>query len=591
MKPRIRSANVFVKMSYRHKQIAADVELRNEGSVDRAVTVTGLVEDLPGQAVKDLGQQAERIPAGSTARISLTRAWSDPRLWSPEELNLYCLHTKVLEGDRLVDEHFQRFGFREFWIQGQSFYLNGRRLCLFGDWVGLLGCGQDACLRPEYCRAFVKNLKGMNYSGTRMQAIGTVPALLDACDELGLPIIATGISDSAAFFDPSYADEALAHAKDDMRAWLRRDRNHPSILIWSTENEDQPPIRKKEVFARYQEIDRVFLENDPTRPFLHDGAAPAVARSDMDGWAPILCPHYIGGDNSFGERLRELQDWRDHYGKPPVLGEENIGRNEDPGGLLSRLMGDRIYGEIGERDALWGWYIKRVIGAWRTYGVGGIIAHGNSLTTGNSPITATAAAGEEVSRFWGRPVAEFHWSDLDTPFAKPKYVLDSNLDFVNPWVRSIPETMPTPLYAATRDVCSSVLATLSRAVEHNPYGGEGCAKNVYLMNDGLGDIALFNSPPAAAYFVADAIPGVIRGFRVPEDGPWQTWFRLCDRETSEYHALRRRAYYWESDAAAVMSLKRGQGRYVLAALPARANPATTAFLAALLANLNVPAAQ
>jgi hypothetical protein len=482
--PDVHVDNVFVKTSFRQQEITAEIELRNEDDREKSVIVDAVVDDLQGMQVKSLGGHPVSVPAGGTASISLESAWSDVHLWSPEAPNLYRLHTKVLAGGTLMDEHYQRFGFREFWIDGRNFYLNGRRIALFGDWVGLLGCGRDAYMRPEYCRAYVRFLKGMNYLGTRMQAVGTVPAMLDACDELGLPIIANGISDSAAFFDPSCAEEAMTHAKADMLDWLRRDRNHPCILIWSTENEDAPPLRSKDVVERYHQIDQVFLENDPTRPFLHDGAAQTISRSDADGWAPILCPHYVGPDNSFGQRLREFHDWQDHYSKPLVLGEENVGRNEDPGGLLYHLMGDRIYEEIAERDAIWGWYIKRVVGAWRTYGIGGIIAHGNHLTVGNSPITATVAAGKEVAGFWGKPVAEFHWADLMSPFAKPKYLLGSNLEFVNPWIPTIPETMPTPLYAATREAFSPVLVTLSCAVEHNYFSGETCIKDVFLINEG-----------------------------------------------------------------------------------------------------------
>jgi hypothetical protein len=482
--PSVHVDTVFVKTLFRRQNITAEIELRNEGEQDRSVTVDAIVEDLQGVKVKNLSQRRVNVTAGSKASISLESAWSDAHLWSPEAPNLYRLHARIFINDTLADEYYQRFGFREFWIDGRNFYLNGRRITLFGDWVGLLGCGRDAYVRPEYCRAYVQFLKGLNYMGTRMQAIGTIPAMLDACDELGLPIIATGISDSAAFFDPACADEAMAHAKADMLDWLRRDRNHPCILIWSTENEDAPPLRSKDVVERYHQIDQVFLENDPTRPFLHDGAAQTISRSDADGWAPILCPHYVGPDNSFGQRLREFRDWSEHSSKPLILGEENVGRNEDPGGLLYHLMGDRIYGEIAERDALWSWYIKRIIGAWRTCGIGGIIAHGNHLTVGNSPITATVAAGKEVAGFWGEPVADFHWTDLTSPFAKPKYLLGSNLDFVNPWIPSIPETMPTPLYVATRDAFNPVLVTLSRAVEHNYFSGEKCAKDVFLINEG-----------------------------------------------------------------------------------------------------------
>jgi hypothetical protein len=488
--PEVFVDSVAIRTSYRQREIDVEVEVKNEGGHDVPVVISGTVEALKGKRVRDLGRARVTARAGTVTRVHLHQAWREARLWTPEDPHLYRLHTRVWAGDTCVDEHYQRFGFREFWIEGRSFFLNGRRLSLFGDWTGYYGALKDACLRPEYARAFVQHLKGMNYCGTRLHAIDTTPAVLDACDELGLPIIATGASDSAAFFDPEHVEEAMAHAKSDMLAWVKRDRNHPSILLWSTENEDQPSIRAPEVQERYREIDRVFLENDPTRPFLHDGAAVGLARSDMDGWSPILCPHYLTGGRSFGERLEALQEWQDgDYNKPLILGEEDVARSEEPGGYLFQMLGDRLFGELSERDALWSWYIKRLVGAWRTYGVGGIIAHSNRLSVATAPLYAYYLSrlnlGPADSRqLLSRPLLEFRWDDLATPYAKPKYLLGAPQDHVNPWLPAAPKSVPTPLYAATREAFSPILVTLSRSLAPNYFTGETCTKEVYLINEG-----------------------------------------------------------------------------------------------------------
>ena len=106
---------------------------------------------------------------------------------------------------------------------------------------------------------------------------------------------------------------------------------------------------------------------------------------------------------------------------------------------------------------------------WRTYGVGGIIAHSNHLCVAVAPIISryvkqgTATPGQLLSR----PVIEFQWDDLATPYAKPRYLLGSCLEFVNPWLPGIPESEPTPLYAATREAFSPILVTLARSLAHN----------------------------------------------------------------------------------------------------------------------------
>lgn len=492
--PEVFVDSVAIRTSYRWRAIEVEVEVRNESSRDAQVAITADVESLTGQRVRTLGRASAVARGGTVIRVKLQKAWPAARLWSPEAPHLYRLHTRLFEGNTWIDEHYQRFGFREFWIEGRDFYLNGRRLSLFGDWAGYYGALKDACLRPEYSRAYIQHLKGMNYCGPRLHAVDTTPAVLDACDELGLPIIATGVSDSAAFFDPEYVEEAMAHTKADMLAWVKRDRNHPSILIWSTENEDQPTIRTPDVVERYREIDRVFLENDPSRPFLHDGAAVGLARSDMDGWAPILCPHYVTGDRSFGERLEALQEWQNgNYNKPLILGEEDIARSEEPGGYLFQLLGDRLFGELAERDALWSWYIRQMIGAWRTFGVGGIIAHGNRLAVANAPfhtyyLSRLNLGPADSRQLLSRPLLEFRWDNLATPSAKPKYLLGAPQEHVNPWLPAAPESVLTPLYAATRQAFSPILVTLARALSHNYFAGETCTKRVYLINEGPGPL-------------------------------------------------------------------------------------------------------
>jgi beta-galactosidase/beta-glucuronidase len=130
--PAVHVDNVFVKTSFRQHKITAEIELHNESDRDQAVTVEAVVEDLHAVQAKDLGRHPITIPAGGTVHVNLESAWSDARLWSPEAPNLYRLHTRVLASEKLVDEHYQRFGFREFWIEGRNFYLNGRRLALLG---------------------------------------------------------------------------------------------------------------------------------------------------------------------------------------------------------------------------------------------------------------------------------------------------------------------------------------------------------------------------------------------------------------------------------------------------------------------------
>ena len=138
---------VAVRTSFRRREIEADVDVRNEGAADVAAGIAPTVGSLDGQGVLTLGSAPADLKAGASTRVHLQKPWPDAHLWSPEDPHLYRLHTKVSAGNALLDEQYERFGFREFWIEGQSFYLNGRKLALFGDWVGYTGALKDGCRR------------------------------------------------------------------------------------------------------------------------------------------------------------------------------------------------------------------------------------------------------------------------------------------------------------------------------------------------------------------------------------------------------------------------------------------------------------
>ncbi len=101
------------------------------------------------------------VDAKETQTLTLSWPWADPRLWDVGQPNLYTLRLKV-KGAGLDDEYDQKFGFREFWIEGRQFYLNGtvihlRQPCFYNGprmQVGrqLLRDGSGECGYPRRCR-------------------------------------------------------------------------------------------------------------------------------------------------------------------------------------------------------------------------------------------------------------------------------------------------------------------------------------------------------------------------------------------------------------------------------------------------------
>ncbi len=114
--------DVFVRTSTRKKEISLDVELTGVKQAGPVQVVADMLNEK-GEVEKSFAADAT-VVAKETQTVALSWPWADPRLWDVGQPNLYTLRLKV-KGAGLDDEYNQKFGFREFWIEGRQFYLNG----------------------------------------------------------------------------------------------------------------------------------------------------------------------------------------------------------------------------------------------------------------------------------------------------------------------------------------------------------------------------------------------------------------------------------------------------------------------------------
>ena len=245
--PKVRVDDVWVKTSWRKSALGAKTDLVNDTAEDVVATVSAYaVRD--GRVRFRLPEKTAAIPAGGAATVKAQDVWSDPLTWGIGgrfgEPNLYTLVTDVRVGGALVDRHEVEFGFREFWIFHTDFFLNGRRIFLQGD-VGHLEV-KDKRRRdvawPLY-RADGINIVRVHDSGSQW----SLPAVRDA-DRMGMAVYAQmypklsepGAPHSPTNFAPFEAWTATETHKRNLAAytrWWKDLRNHPSVLVWSTDNE------------------------------------------------------------------------------------------------------------------------------------------------------------------------------------------------------------------------------------------------------------------------------------------------------------------------------------------------------------------
>ncbi len=275
--------DVFVKTFVRRKRIEADVTLRNLSARPRRVRVEAAVR---GAGVTLPAAEAA-LPANGTATVTLARPWANPRLWGPEDPHLYHLVVTVREAGAALDSRDTRFGFREFWTDGPRLVLNGvpmHFLATAGHPRGQL----DKELSKAAALDFYKRIREAGCVAMRLHANIWPETWYEAADEVGMPVIMESAffcySRSYALTKPAFWKNYRRHLHDVIVA----KRNHPSIVMYSLENEilhcggDRIPGTEHQL----AEAGRFVKRLDSTRPILYD------ADGDPEGVADVVNLHY-----------------------------------------------------------------------------------------------------------------------------------------------------------------------------------------------------------------------------------------------------------------------------------------------------------
>lgn len=223
----------YVTTSVRDDFASADVtartEVTNDGSTPAHFQLEQIVlgpdgAKLTSQTLSDLG-----VPAGETAEFSTTLPVAQPQLWSLEKPALHTLVTLVRDADgTVVDRYETTFGIRTLrWDPNQGFFLNGRHVLLKGTNNHQDHAGVGVAVPDALWDYRLRRLKDFGCNAYRTSHHPPAPELLDACDRLGVLVI-----------DENRLMGANPAQLGTLEAMIRRDRNHPSVILWSVGNEE-----------------------------------------------------------------------------------------------------------------------------------------------------------------------------------------------------------------------------------------------------------------------------------------------------------------------------------------------------------------
>lgn len=242
-------------------------QVENEDDGDKSVTLRTRIIDPDGMEIGNL-EAVSTIGSGTTHEFQSELQVSDPQLWSPDTPHLYRAETEVQVDGEITDTETTIFGIRSIEFSAEKgFLLNGEPVLLKGGCVhhdnGILG----AASYPRAEERKVEIHKANGYNAIRCAHNQPSPSFLDACDRLGILVIDESFD---CWRDgKNHGDYHVAFDdwwQRDLDAMLLRDRNHPSIILWSIGNE----VMERDGYNGGFEISRMLAEYvrkvDPTRP-------------------------------------------------------------------------------------------------------------------------------------------------------------------------------------------------------------------------------------------------------------------------------------------------------------------------------------
>jgi len=351
--PRLNVKDLFVQPDVKNNLLKLEVEIQNNTSLKKEITVTGAVKRWINQTGSKLDELPEEkgtyesrqtlefpfkkiiVAPNSTVKVILEqKVGNQLEFWAPANPHLYGSEVTIYEKKVLIDKKIERFGWRQFTTDNGNLMLNGKPIVLKSDSWHFTGVPQ---MTRRYAWAWFTMLKDAGANAVRLHAEPFPRFYLDMADEMGICVLdETGIwsSDGGPKID---SEEYWKSCESHLRKLIGRDKNHPSVFGWSVCNENIPValyvFKAPEVLVEKQltEINHwvaIARQVDPTRTWI-SGDGETDRKTDL----PVLIGHY-GDENA-------LKSWS-LQGKVWGVGETSMAYYGTPK-QVSKVNGNRAY--------------------------------------------------------------------------------------------------------------------------------------------------------------------------------------------------------------------------------------------------------
>ena len=284
--------------------------VENSSSSTKSVSVSQRILNPSGKTVATI-KKATIIAANEKQNVSQVLEVLSPQLWSIESPTMYQVETTVKIGNKNTDRYLTPFGIRTFYFdKDKGFYLNGKHLKLKGLCLHMDNGSTGTAVPDRTYERRLKILKEYGCNAIRCAHNQPSSEFLDMCDSLGFVVIDEAFDKWKSGYYSKYFDKWW---QKDMSDMILRDRNHPSIILWSIGNELQEAWSQENDGVERTTMLRDFVHRlEPTRPTIL--AAQNNHQDKFSGVTDVIGYNYL--------EARAINDHKKHPERCFVITEE-----------------------------------------------------------------------------------------------------------------------------------------------------------------------------------------------------------------------------------------------------------------------------
>lgn len=371
---------IYSEVKGKNAEVTIETTIQNNNLKNSNSFVYSYITDRNGKILVKTKEQKVNLGIFKNQTIKQHLQLKNPELWSLENPYLYKVVSVLKSENQIIHQTKTRFGIKTIHFDAkEGFFLNGKQLKIQGTNNHQDHAGIGSAL-PDYLQYYrIKLLKEMGSNAYRASHNAPTPELLEACDSLGMLVV-----DEQRLLNssPEYIDQ--------FKRLIKRDRNHPSVFLWSIGNEEQN-IQGNEYGKKIAQTLLAIQEDlDPTRTSTY----AADMANDFKGINEIIP---IRG---FNYREYAVADYHKDHPNQPLLGTE-MGSTVTTRGIYEK---DEIRAYVPDQDITHPWWASKAETWWK-------LAAENKYWLGGFVWTGFDYRGEPTPYKW--PNISSHFGILD----------------------------------------------------------------------------------------------------------------------------------------------------------------------------------